>query len=193
MKENSDNAAELIARPVAVYGAACKQVKALYREAFPAKERFPVTVLLLGAWKPEIEFTAFYDPARDGRLRGMAYTIEAGSYLYILYLAVVADARGRGYGTRILEFLKQQYPSATFMLEIEPLDKRAANYDQRVARLAFYERNGFARVGYDMVEGTIRYTMLATGVFDADEFSRAVRKLSHGLYRFKIVPAENHK
>lgn len=181
---------DLVARPVSARSEDYDQVKALYREAFPAFERTSLLALRLFARKPEIDFLAYYDPSDSERLCGMTYTIQAGGYIYILYLAVCADARGGGLGTRILDSVKKRFPGKHLVLEIEPLDKRAANYEQRVRRLAFYKRNGFALAGYDMFEGTVRYTVLATGdSFDPDGFARAVRKLSHGLYRFRIVPA----
>lgn len=181
----------LQARPVTAADPAYPQVKALYREAFPFKERFSLLALRFATLKPEIEFYAYFDTDKDNRFAGLSYTIEAGEYLYILYLAVPAALRGAGYGTQILECLHEWYPQASQVLEIEPLDPKAENYEQRLARLAFYERNGFHKVGYDMFEGSVQYTMLATKEnFNPDDFSHAVRKLSHGLYRFKIVPAQ---
>ena len=178
-------------RPITAGDPAYAQVKALYHEAFPFKERFSLLTLRLFAHKPEIEFYAYFDPAESDAFCGLSYTIEAGEYLYILYLAVPDELRGKGYGTRILQQLRELYPQASQVLEIEPLDPKASNYDQRMERLRFYERNDFHLVGYDMFEGSVRYSMLATGEhFDVDAFSSAVRKLSHGLYRFKILPAE---
>ena len=180
----------LQARPITAGDPAYPLVKELYHEAFPFKERFSLLALRLGAMKPEMEFLAYFDAERDNAFAGMSYTIEAGEYLYILYLAVPAESRGQGYGTQILDLLHEMYPDHSLVLEIEPLDKKADNYDQRVARLAFYERNGFHLVGYELFDGAVRYSMLATGDdFDVDAFSRSVRQLSHGLWRFKILPA----
>ncbi|MBQ9068603.1 MAG: GNAT family N-acetyltransferase [Eggerthellaceae bacterium] len=179
----------LVARPVARGNADYAQIKALYREAFPAFERFSLPALRLFARKREVDFLAYYNPGCGDQLCGMTYTIEAGDYLYILYLAVSVTLRGGGYGTRILDQLKREHPGKHLVLEIEPLDKKAKNYDQRTRRLSFYEHNGFKLAGYDLFEGKVRYTMLATeDKFDPDAFSRAVRKLTHGLYRFKIIP-----
>ncbi|MBQ9022080.1 MAG: GNAT family N-acetyltransferase [Eggerthellaceae bacterium] len=172
---------------------AYEQVCALYKEAFPFEERFSLLTLRFAARKKEVDFLAYFSvDASAEQLVGMTYTIAAGDYLYILYLAVCKEFRGGGWGTRILDYLKQQFPGKQLVLEIEPLDKAADNYEQRLSRLGFYERNGFSRVGYDFFEGKVRYTVLATGdSFDADAFSRALRKLSHGLYRFKILPASD--
>ncbi len=178
-------------RPVEKGDSAYAQVAALYKDAFPFKERFSLLTLRLVARKKEVDFLAYFDAtSEDEQLIGLSYTIAAGDYLYILYLAVNKELRGGGWGTRILESLKQRFPHKQLVLEIEPLDKSANNYEQRLSRLGFYERNGFKRVGYDFFEGRVRYTVLATGdSFDAHAFSRALRKLFHGLYRFKILPA----
>ena len=192
MDERLQNYRPLVARPVRKDDASYPAVRALYREAFPFKERFSLPTLRFAARKKEIDFIAYFEPDDPDELCGISYTIEAGSYLYVLYLAVQSGLRGKGIGSRILQHLRAEHPACELVLEIEPLDKTADNYEQRAARLAFYQRNGFARVGYDMFEGRVRYTMLATGeAFDVDDFSRAVRKLSHGLYRFKIVPAQD--
>lgn len=172
-------------KPVTVYDKAYPRIRALYREAFPAEERYPLFLLRLGAWKPEIEFSGVYD---GEELCGLVFTIEAEPFLYVMYLAVDACTRGKGYGTRIIQTLREAYPRCQLVLEIEPLDKQASNYDQRVKRLAFYERNGFHRVGYDMFEGSVRYTVLADGEFRCDDFCKALRKITHGLYNFKVYP-----
>ena len=184
---------KLTVRPVVKSDSSYAQVTALYKEAFPFKERFSLLTLRLVARKKEVDFLAYFDAtSKDDRLVGLSYTIAAGDYLYILYLAVNKELRGGSWGTRILDSLKQQFPHKQLVLEIEPLDKTADNYEQRLARLGFYERNGFKRVGYDFFEGKVRYTVLATGdTFDAKAFSRALRKLFHGLYRFKILPASD--
>lgn len=180
-------------RPVLKSDPAYAQVAALYKEAFPFKERFSLLTLRAVARKKAVDFLAYFDASAEGeQLIGLTYTIAAGDYLYILYLAVNKELRGGGWGTRILDYLKHQFPHKQLVLEIEPLDKTAGNYEQRLTRLGFYERNGFKRVGYDFFEGKVRYTVLATGdAFDADAFSRALRKLFGGLYRFKILPASD--
>ena len=180
----------LVARPVTRKDDAYPEVRTLYHEAFPAKERFSLPTLLFFSHKSGVDFTAYFDPIDEDQLCGMSYTIEAGGYLYIMYLAVVANARGKGYGTRILDQLKRRYPHKTLVLDIEPLDKKASNYDQRVQRLKFYERNGFSLVGYDMFTGAVRDVVLASEEdFDPKAFSKAVHRLSHGLCRFTILPA----
>ena len=192
--ERMENAEKpLVVRPVSKGDESYAQIRALYKEAFPFKERFSLPALRLAARTRGVDFLAYFDEGQNGRrLVGISYTIAAEGYLYILYLAVEKGLRGGGYGSRILQHVQEQFPGKQLVLEIEPLDKTAENYTQRLSRLGFYERNGFRRVGYDFFEGKVRYTVLATGdTFDAERFARALRKVSHGLYRFKILPASS--
>lgn len=166
------------------------QVCALYQEAFPAEEQLSLSLLRFFALKRGVEFMSYHDSEENGCLCGITYTVELDQSVYLLYLAVCSGARGKGYGTRILSCLKDRFPEKQIVLEIEPLDSAADNFDQRKRRLAFYERNGFSQVGYDLYEGTVRYTMLATGErFEADAFAASLRRATYGLYRFTIRPS----
>lgn len=200
--------APLAALPVYEGAPWYEAIRALYEEAFPPEERFPWPDLLLLAREDGVEFLAYFDapaaaPGSDVAVEmapdsnaphrkpcGLSYTIVAESFLYILFLAVDPHTRGQGYGTRILDSLCTRYPNANPVLEIEPIDPAAPNYEQRLSRLRFYERNGFAFTGYDLVEETERYTMLARDPnFDPSEFARAVRKATCGTCLFSIEPS----
>ena len=115
-----------------------EQVMRLYAEAFPDEERIPESELWQMACREQVEFTAYYDV---GTFCGFTFCIDAGCYLYIVYLAVDAQARAKGYGSRVLAQLRERHPHATFVLEIEPLDEDAPNLHQRIKRLAFYEQH----------------------------------------------------
>ena len=49
------------------------------------------------------------------------------------------------------------------LLEIEPVMREAGNYQQRVRRLAFYERNGFTVTNMMTHEADQTYRVLARG------------------------------
>ena len=178
----------LRAEPLSLLHPAYRQAKQLYLEAFPDYERIPMSRLTMFTWRPEAEFLGYFD---EQQFVGFAYVVELGRYLYILYLAVEQDARGHGYGSRMLDQLREMYPDHLFVLEIEPVEPNADNYDQRVARQAFYERNGFSPAGFDSYEDSVRYTMLilGDGTFDVDEFTQAARKITHGFLTLDIRPA----
>lgn len=183
------------------------QVIDLYEEAFPPEERFPVDELNEMAALPAIDFTAYFDEdaadeggeasggASSGRtLCGFTYSVISDPYLYLLFLAVSASERGRGYGSQILSQVKARYPGLAIVLDIEPLDPEAPNSEQRVRRLAFYERNGFSLTGYDLYEDDMRYTVLSTlpaDEFDPDAFSNAMEAATHGVFPMRLVRASD--
>lgn len=170
---------ELIARPVNRRLPEQALVKALYEEAFPPEERVPWRVLRAGTLRRGIDFTAYFD---GGAFVGLAYTIEAKTMVYLLFLAVNGQVRGRGYGTRILRAVRAAHPGMDVVLDIEPVEANAPNYGQRVRRVAFYERNGFHQTGWTLHEGSERYSVLFDGeVFDPKELEFAERRLFFGM------------
>lgn len=165
----------------------CKAlVEALYKEAFPPEERLsPVTMWFL-QHRQSCHYVAFFD---EGAFGGLALYIQLPSCLYIAFLAVDASMRSRGIGSRILSALAQAYPKLPLVLEIERLDEHAANYQQRVARLRFYERNGFVRTNYLKKEGSQYYEILANGGFsDIAQFKRELRAVFFYLPLFDVIP-----
>ena len=84
--------------------------------------------------------------------------------------------------------LKEQYPGKAIVLNIELLDPDAENYDDRVRRLRFYEKNGFHDTGYniDEVGGTFRILSTAKE-FDPDAYLAVFKWLSFGVWRPRIT------
>ena len=95
--------------------------------------------------------------------------------------------RGAGCGSDILLRLKEENPEKTVVLNIEPLDERAENYEERVRRLAFYEKNGFFDTGYEIDEigGTFR-VIASKKTLDVKAYLRVFRRMSFGLWRPRI-------
>lgn len=138
-----------------------RRVGRLYRASFPKDERIPLPFLhLLTILRKNARFLAFYD-GED--LVGFAHVISDGELLFVLFLAVDPTARSQGYGSRILAALREAYPDHEMFLEIEPVGTDAPNEEQRVRRLAFYERNGLRRTGYQIHDGQW-YDVLSTDV-----------------------------
>ena len=136
------------------------RIKDLYVTAFPANERMPLCFLLSKAKKDFVSFLAFYD---EDAFVGFTYLAEHRDMTYVLYLAVNAQTRSKGYGTRILERIGSMYPGNRIILDIEPLDDAADNSEQRIKRRAFYLRNCFASAGFTMIDGSSEYEVLVKG------------------------------
>ena len=76
----------------------------LMRTAFPPNEQIPMWLLRVLAFRKNVNFRAFYD---DDQFCGVLYTVEDNKYIFVLYLAVNDRIRSKGYGTKILDWLKQ--------------------------------------------------------------------------------------
>lgn len=134
-----------------------KKVIKLYNEAFPKDERIPIWLLELLARKNKAKFYGIYD---NENFIGLIYNIYYRDIVFIFYLAICKESRGQGYGSKVLEFIKQKYKKHRIILSIEQVDKNSTNYKQRVKRKEFYMRNGFKDANYTIKERNIIYDML---------------------------------
>lgn len=161
-----------------------REVRELYTSAFPKYERLPFFVLRLLTARKGCDITAYY---ADGVFAGFTYNATKGDVLYLMFFAVNSALRGKGYGSAILAYLKEQNPSKSIVLNIELLDENAENYEERVRRFCFYERNGFhdTKHNIDEVGGTFRVLSTADK-FDPDAYLAVFKRLSFGLWRPKI-------
>ncbi|MCQ2079509.1 MAG: hypothetical protein MJZ38_05600, partial [archaeon] len=94
----------------------------------------------------------------------------------LYYLAVVDSMRCRGYGTEILDLIKESYPEQRIVLCTEaPLidDKLVSS---RYRKLAFYSRNGFIDTLHKFTSLGITYEVLYWGPeFDPSDVEDILR------------------
>ncbi len=119
-------------------------ISSLYEDAFPDDEKAPFSSLLERAKNNNVDFIGYY----NDEFIGFTYLIHDDNLHYIFYFAILEKYRNQGYGTKILNLLKEQYKDETIFFEIETLDKNADNYNERKRRKDFYLRNGFKESGY---------------------------------------------
>ena len=136
-----------------------KQVKQLYKRAFPNYEQEPWLWLRLKSQSAVADFMVFYDRKQ---FVGFAYVIHSHGMHYILYLAVNDKVRSRGDGSRIINQLRTLYPRDSLVLDIEKPNPAAANNQQRVRRLNFYKRNGFFLTPKLFKEEKVTFQVLST-------------------------------
>ncbi len=136
------------------------QVKALYESAFPANERIPIKHLLDD--KIKREFWAFFD---GDLFCGFSNSITHGSITNIVYFAVVPELRSRGYGSQILQVIREQHPDTRIVvdIEVEEDSKDAEELERRNRRRDFYLRNGFGSSPVDYVWQGEHYRLLSAG------------------------------
>ncbi len=115
------------------------------KRVFPKEELMPMWFIRLLTYKKNYNFKVFYD---QDLFVGIVFTIELEDTLFIFYLAVNDQIHSKGYGSMLLNLLIDKYKDKSITLFIETMDDTAAiNYEQRVKRLDFYERNGFVHTG----------------------------------------------
>ena len=107
--------------------------------------------------KYSAEFYSIYD---NKKFAGIIYNIYYKDIVLVFYFAINKEARGQGYGSKVLEFLKQKYNEHRIILSIEPVDKNSDNYRQRIKRKEFYIKNGFKEANFTIKEKNIIYEML---------------------------------
>ena len=168
-----------------------KKVKKLYKAAFPYDERFPLAFLKWKARRAEYDFCAVLD---EGEFIGFTYTLESENFLYIIYLAVCEELRSKGYGSKILQGIKDKNPGRTITLCIEDMSKTdAPNYAQRLRRLKFYQSNGFGQLGMKINEVGVDLELLGTdNTVSYDEFMEMMKRFLGKIY-FKFIYKEMKK
>ena len=115
-------------------------LRALYRSAFPAAERMPLSRFFTLQKKGQAEILVL---RTGGAFAGLMIVTFAHGYALLNYFAVEPDCRSMGLGSRALPALQQRYPNRQVVLEVEPPDHTAPNARQRQRRLDFYAKNGF--------------------------------------------------
>ena len=158
-----------------------RDAKKIYREAFPAQERIPFLAIQLASLLPANRFWAHVD---DGALVGISFHAVGHSAAFVLYLAVDEHIRSKGYGSRILAAIVDDCAGIPVGLNVEMPDEGASNAAQRVARVRFYERNGFRDADHVVRVGDDAYLVMTTapeGGFDADAFNQAMAAITLGI------------
>lgn len=151
---------------------------------FPKEERIPTIQLVIKSLRENIYFQAIYD---DKQFIGLVFIVEGKTAVYLGFLAIVSKQQGRGYGSQVLQILHQRFKGKQIILDIEPLVKTALNYEQRVMRLHFYERNGFSATRNVLRDDGGRFTILTSdGNLDKSVFSQLLNYMGFNLYKFKI-------
>lgn len=169
-----------VSRKLPEYLEICK----LLKTAFPRNERIPVWILQLLAFRKDVHFRAFYD---ENQFCGVLYTTEDDKYIFVLYLAVHTKAQSKGYGSRILHWLRA-HSSKNIVLNVEAEKPSAENANQRESRIRFYDKNGITDTGYLFQDAGETYSVLASDCesFIPQEYERLLKRFSFGLYQKSI-------
>ena len=116
------------------------EIKEIYMEAFPKRERKPYFTLRHSAKKKKAVVMAAME---KDQLLGFTVLIPYKDMIMVDYLAVSSKIRSKGTGSYIMQNVCREYADKKIALLIECLDNAADNRDQRIARRKFYLKNGF--------------------------------------------------
>ena len=136
-----------------------KRIVEIYHSSFPKVEQFPVWLLrIMSHWKG-IHSVAFYD---GETLCGFSYFLVNEETVFILFLAVNDQIRSKGYGSRIISWIRESYPNRVIFLDVERPDENATNNQQRVKRIRFYQNNGIYETNHFFTYDGVTYEILCT-------------------------------
>ena len=151
------------------------RVKALYEASFPVQERISWPWMVWMALFGQADFLAYYD---GPDFAGFSYSLRSKTSYYLLFLAIPSLQQSKGYGRQILQEIARRAGQRPIFLVIEPLDESADNYEQRLKRLAFYEKNGSQLTDYIYFENQEVYQVLTNQIStDFQDFERLAKRI----------------
>ena len=117
-----------------------KDVEPLFVSAFPSDERPPASIYFRSFKNENKKLFAFYD---NDVFVGFTSIILFEDICYVFFLAVQDEKRNQGYGSEILNTIKEMYSDYVILLCYEEVDKKYKDYEKRAKRAEFYAKNGF--------------------------------------------------
>lgn len=146
-------------------------MKRIYEESFPEKERFEFYILWGASLEQDnIRFDCITD---NDKPVGIQFMIRIPRDItYLMYFAIDENYRGRKIGSRALKKIISLEKNVVFIIE-KVTDK------ETLSRKKFYLRNGLHETGYSIVDSGIEYEILSSkrGYIPTD-------KDMHNRYRY---------
>jgi len=163
-----------------------KEVVDLYQASFPKEEQAPIHFILHRGNKSHTAFNAYYD---HELFVGLSCTTIYEDITYVIWLAVHPEVHAKGYGSQILNAIKESKPSNRIVLNIEIEDEENENQGQRARRRRFYERNDFSSTKIIMEFRGIKMEMLSfNGVVTEEAFFRVHKQFLGSILSLFLLP-----
>ena len=164
-------------------------IKRIYFEAFPKRERMPFPLMVAMSKLCNTQFFGFY----DGDIPcGFIYLASNRKIVFVMFFAVDKCLRSKGYGSFMLQQIKNKYPNKKIIVSIEPCDDIAPDIELRKRRKTFYMKNGYKETGYMMkLNGVVQEIMVTNGEFMKKEFCSFFLTYSFGSIYPKIWEQTN--
>ena len=107
------------------------EIREIYLEAFPKRERKPYFVLRRSVRKKKAIVMTAVD---GGQMLGFAVLIPYKDMVMVDYLAVSSKIRSKGTGSYMIQNICSRFSDKKVVLLIERVDEEAENKEQRIAR-----------------------------------------------------------
>lgn len=151
------------------------EINRLAKEAFPPEEYLAPTELVKMSQADNFDFLLLKD---QEQFVGFMVVQTYKNMAYLFFLAIDEKSRGKGYGSRAIETLKEEYPNKVHTVDFEMLDQTASNYEQRKKRRNFYLRNGYQETGLFLSYLGVDYEVFCmSDNFDIDTFKAMMKTI----------------
>lgn len=132
---------------------------------FPASELKPLAMILDACEKGFYRVEGFFHNDSLIAYACLAAVPEKPDHPVLLdYLAVVRGRRDEGWGSRVLDVLRQAYPHG-ILIECEAVQTAQSTEDRanRERRIRFYAKNGAVLQAFDVTLFGVRFSILRLG------------------------------
>lgn len=163
-----------------------KKIKSLYESSFPKEEQVPFFLLSYNARKNISDIFAIVE---ENKFIGMLCCVYYKDIVFLWYLAIERENRGKGYGTKVIEETKKIFSKNRLVLNVEEVNIKYKNYEEREKRKQFYIKNGFQYSGFMTKEYGVVYEMLCyRGEISYQEYKEMMitysgEKVFHKIYK----------
>ncbi|MEE3704488.1 GNAT family N-acetyltransferase [Campylobacter sp. CX2-8023-23] len=144
-----------------------KEILKLNLEVFPQNELLAPINLEdpVMASDENLKIFAFYD---GGKFIGYAALYLYKELCYLAFLAIWPQFQGCSYGSKILDILNSNFNQ--IVLEIEYLDPKADDIDQRIRRSKFYQKSGFCDSTHTISYLGMKYSIYTSSKVEFERF-----------------------
>ncbi len=141
----------------------------IYLKDFPESERMPYYMIKKYYKNKKIKILALKDEKRN--IVAYSMITEHNGYILLLYLAVLKDKRKNGYGSLLLNMLKEKLKNKNMIIiEIESLDPSLKlNEEEKIIRQkrrSFYIKNEYLSTNIDVLLYDCKMEILYTNLLD---------------------------
>lgn len=147
-----------------------KLLETITKQSFPQEEYVAPEIIIKMAEKDKnIFYLALYD---NENLVGYVVVKLYKMYCYLFFLAISPDYRSNGYGSKAIDFIKNQFKDYKHIVDFEMVDETAENNEERIKRRNFYIKNGYKPTGM-----FLKYLNLSFEIFTMnDDFDLEIYK-----------------